>query len=257
MTACAGTLRDSAPAVAGVAEPRRVTFVLAFCQGVAPQAIAVAQPLTSCGMQEPTTDPLGANLMRDQQLAELLLAASHGDARAFESFYNATARYALTLVRRIVGEAHAEDVLSDCYFMAWRNADQFDSGRGSPLAWLLTMARSRALDRLRQENVRHAGLGGAPEFDPDEGEAHPGPGPEQLLEAVETSSRLHAALAQLSATERWVLGLAFYRDCSHSEIAELTGMPLGTVKSLVTRAQHKLRETLQDLAGHEPTGTRH
>ena len=257
MTACASTLRDPAPAVGGAAEPRRVTFVLAFCQGVAPRPNAAAQHPSSCGMQEPTTDPPGANVMRDQQLAELLLAAAHGDAHAFETFYSATARYALPLVRRIVGDAHAEDVLSDCYFMAWRNVAQFDTGRGSPLAWLLTMARSRALDRLRQENVRHAGLAGAPEFDPDEGEAHPDPGPEQLLEAVEASSRLHAALSQLSANERWVLGLAFFRDCSHSEIADRTGLPLGTVKSLVTRAQHKLRETLQDLADHEPTGPRH
>ena len=67
---------------------------------------------------------------------------------------------------------------------------------------------------------------------------------------MEASSRLHAALAQLSANERWVLGLAFFRDCSQSEIAAATGMPLGTVKSLVTRAQHKLRETLAETPRH-------
>jgi len=89
-------------------------------------------------------------------------------------------------------------------------------------------------------------LAGAPPFDPDSDEPHPDPGPEQLLESVQASSQLHAALSQLSADERWVLGLAFFRDHSQSEIAAFTGLPLGTVKSLITRAQHKLRELLQD-----------
>jgi RNA polymerase sigma-70 factor (ECF subfamily) len=197
-------------------------------------------------MQESVTDPLGASEMRDRQLSDLLGAAAGGDALAFESFYSATVRFAMPLVRRIAGDAHAEDVLSDCYFQAWRNAAQFDAGRGSALAWLLTMARSRALDRLRQEKLRHGSLAGAPPFDPDSDEPHPDPGPEQLLESVQASSQLHAALSQLSADERWVLGLAFFRDHSHSEIAAFTGLPLGTVKSLITRAQHKLRELLQD-----------
>jgi RNA polymerase sigma-70 factor, ECF subfamily len=195
-------------------------------------------------MHEPAIDALVSNAARDERLAALLRAAAEGDGRAFESFYNGTARQAMAVVRRIVGDAHAEDVLADCYFQAWRNAKQFDAARGSPLAWLLTMARSRALDRLRQEALRHGGLAGAPEHDADSGEAAQC-GPEQLLESLESRSRLHRALAQLSANERWVLGLAFFRDHTQSEIAALTGLPLGTVKSLINRAQHKLRETLQ------------
>jgi RNA polymerase sigma-70 factor (ECF subfamily) len=196
-------------------------------------------------MQEPVNDPLASNAARDDQLAGLLRAAAGGDGRAFESFYNSTARYAMAVVRRITGDVHAEDVLSDCYFQAWRNAKQFDAARGSALTWLLTMARSRALDRLRQETLRHGGLKGAPEFDPDDQEAREEAGPQELLESVEAGSRLHAALAQLSGNERWVLSLAYFRDHSQSEVAELTGLPLGTVKSLINRAQHKLRETLQ------------
>jgi RNA polymerase sigma-70 factor, ECF subfamily len=196
-------------------------------------------------MQEPVIDSDNSNAARDEQLAGLLRAAAAGDAGAFESFYNSTARYAMAVVRRIAGEVHAEDVLSDCYFQAWRNAKQFDAGRGSALGWLLTMARSRAIDRLRQETLRHGGLSGAPEFDPESSDSGQGRGPEQVLESAEAGSRLHAALSHLSANERWVLGLAFFREHSQSEIADITGLPLGTVKSLVTRAQHKLRETLQ------------
>jgi RNA polymerase sigma-70 factor (ECF subfamily) len=196
-------------------------------------------------MQEPVVESVRTNAARDEQLAGLLRAAAGGDGGAFESFYNGTSRYALAVVRRIAGDVHAEDVLSDCYFQAWRNAKQFDAARGSALSWLLTMARSRALDRMRQETLRHGGLAGAPEFDPDSSETGQDPGPEQLLESVEAGSRLHAALSHLSANERWVLGLAYFREHSHSEIAAITGLPLGTVKSLVTRAQHKLREALQ------------
>jgi RNA polymerase sigma-70 factor (ECF subfamily) len=92
-------------------------------------------------------------------------------------------------------------------------------------------------------------MAGAPDYDPDSGGPGNDPGPEALLESVQASTRLHAALARLSANERWVLGLAYFRDHTHSEIAAVTGLPLGTVKSLITRAQHKLRESLQDGAG--------
>lgn len=198
-------------------------------------------------MQEPAIDLPGSTAQRDEHLAALLKAAAGGDARAFEAFYNGTARYAMAVVRRIAGEAHAEDVLSDCYFQAWCNAARFDAERGSALTWLLTMARSRALDRVRQETLRHGGLAGAPAFDADAQAAEPGdaPGPEQLLESVQACTKLHAALAKLSANERMALGLAYFRDHTQSEIASLTGLPLGTVKSLINRAQHKLREALQ------------
>jgi RNA polymerase sigma-70 factor (ECF subfamily) len=196
-------------------------------------------------MQQSLTDPPALNAGRDKELAALLAAAAGGDAGAFESFYNGTVRYAIAVVRRIAGDTHTEDVLSDCYFQAWRNAAQFDPARGSALGWLLTMARSRALDRLRAESLRHGGLAGAPEFDTEAVESGAALGPEALLESVQASSQLHAALSQLSANERWVLGLAYFRDHSQSEIAAITGLPLGTVKSLVNRAQHKLREVLQ------------
>ncbi len=202
-------------------------------------------------MPEILPDPLALQAERNAQLATLVQAAAGGDARAFEQFYNATVRQAMAVVRRVAGDAHAQDVLADCYFQAWRNAAQFDVLRGSALAWLLTMARSRALDRMRQEALRHGGLSGAPDYDADASERHPGPGPDQLLESTQANTQLHAALRQLTASERWVMGLAYFSDCSHSEIATATSLPLGTVKSLMRRAQHKLRETLQN--GMQPS----
>jgi RNA polymerase sigma-70 factor, ECF subfamily len=196
-------------------------------------------------MHPTSNDDPSPRQVRDERLAGLLRLAATGDARAFELFYSGTVRCAMALVRRIVGDAHAEDVLSDSYFQAWRNAAQFDPARGSAVTWLLTLARSRALDRLRQETLRHGGLAGAPAFEAD-AQAAQDAGPEQLLEGVQARSRLHAALARLSPTERWVLGLAYYRDLTQTEIASATGLPLGTVKSLASRAQQKLREALQN-----------
>lgn len=215
-------------------------------------------PTHATGMQEPVSDIAShpaALASRDEQLAALITASAGGDARAFERFYNGTVRYALAVVRRIAGDVHAEDVLSDCYFQAWQNAGRFDPQRGSALTWLLTMARSRALDRLRQETLRHGGLSGAPRFDADAHEESGAPGPEALLDSLQACTALRAALARLSANERWVLGLAYFRDCTHAEIAAQTGLPLGTVKSLINRAQHKLRQALQPAAPvpHSPT----
>jgi RNA polymerase sigma factor (sigma-70 family) len=175
--------------------------------------------------------------MRDDPLATLLESAANGNARAFEAFYAATIRQAMSLARRIAGDGWADDVLAEAYFQAWRDAQRFDPARGNAIAWLLTITRSRALDRLRQESLRRAA--GAPD---GEDPASQDPGPPDLLETVEARSRLHAVLAGLSPNERWVIGLAYYRDLTHAEIAQATGLPLGTVKSLILRAQHKLRD---------------
>lgn len=182
---------------------------------------------------------------RDSQLAALLQSAAGGDARSFEAFYTATVRPAMALARRVAGDAYAEDVLAETYFQAWREAARFDSGRGSAMSWLLTLARTRALDRLRQETLRHGGAAGAPAHDPDATQECEDPAPPDLLESVEARSRLHDLIAQLSPNERWVLGLAYFREHTQSEIARITGMPLGTVKSLMNRAQHKLRDSFE------------
>ncbi len=206
-------------------------------------------PTTSSGSVASGPDTAGDACSRDDLLAALLQASAKGDARAFEQFYNATVRQAMAVARRIAGDSHAEDVLAEAYFQIWRHAARFDAARGTPLSWLLTVVRSRALDRLRQETLRHGGHSGAPEWDPERSEAAAEPGPEHLLDSLQQHTRLHAALAALSPNERWVLGLAFFRDCTHAEIAALTGLPLGTVKSLINRSQHKLRGRLQPDSG--------
>lgn len=178
---------------------------------------------------------------RDRELADWLRAAAAGDHVAFERFYDATLGYAHAVARRMLRPADLEDLLAEAYFQAWREAPRFDPARGSAVTWLLTLVRSRCLDLLRHRRA-------SPEVEGGDGAGDdrpsPEPGPEQLLDAIESGTRLHAALAGLSAHERWVLALAYWRELSHREISEVTALPLGTVKSLILRAQAKLRDHL-------------
>ena len=181
---------------------------------------------------------------RDAMLAGLLAEAAAGNTTAFESFYDATVGYARALARRMVKASDLDDLLADAFFQAWREAARFDPERGSAVTWLLTLVRSRALDLLRRQRATHeveADTDSQPETASDL------PGPDELLGGTQAGTRLHAALALLSSNERWVLGLAYYSDLSHREICEQTGLPLGTVKSLILRAQNKLRAQLTTL----------
>mgnify|MGYP002624399958 FL=1 len=175
---------------------------------------------------------------RDAELAALLAQAATGDAAAFETFYERTIGHARALARRLVPAADVDDALAEAFLDAWRRAASYDACRSSPVSWLLMLVHSRAID-LRRRRPRDA---------LDEAAVDHAAGPEaepaQRLWQTESGQRLHAALARLSAPERWVLGLAYFRDLSHREIARSTGLPLGTVKSLILRAQGKLRAEL-------------
>jgi RNA polymerase sigma-70 factor (ECF subfamily) len=181
-----------------------------------------------------------ARAARDHRLAALVAAAGAGDAAAFEAFYDATCAYAEALARRMLRGPDVEDLLAEAYFEAWRGATRFDATRGSAVTWLLTIVRSRALDALRRAATHPSAAGAEVDEDP----ADDGHDPADRLWQAESGTRLHAALAGLSAAERWVLGLAYFRELSHADIARTTGMPLGTVKSLILRAQAKLRGIL-------------
>jgi RNA polymerase sigma-70 factor (ECF subfamily) len=176
-------------------------------------------------------------------LRPLMAFAAAGDVKAFDQIYRLTARWLLARVRGIVGEFLAEDVLSDVYLQAWRSLGSFDGARGEPMAWLLTIARTRALDRLRAEIRSHGGSLFTATADECADAGHTD-GPEQLLSTSQSRRLVLECLARLNASERTVLGLAYFRDCSDTEIASHLGMPLGTVKSLIRRSQIKMRRAL-------------
>lgn len=179
----------------------------------------------------------------EAQLAMWIASIAEQDERALAALYDATFTRVFGMVQRIVrSAAMAEEVVEDAYFQVWRQAVRFDAARGHALTWLLSMARSRAIDALRREGrIRHDDL--ADEADDAAGTA---PAVDELLDLARHQADLHRALLRLGAQPRQLVSLAFFRGLSHEEIAQQTQLPLGTVKSQIRRALISLRQMLGD-----------
>ncbi|POZ52437.1 RNA polymerase subunit sigma-24 [Methylovulum psychrotolerans] len=176
-------------------------------------------------------------------LQDLLGRIVDQDQRAFAALYEQLLERVYGLVLRITRHVQlAEEVTEDAFWQVWRQAPRFDAERGSVVAWVLTIARSRALDALRRlDSVDYAETA-------DDLEDVLGDNPHDLLVAVETGSQLHAALQHLSPLPRQLVALAFFRGLSHEEIANYMDLPLGTVKSHIRRALVSLKQTLAESA---------
>ena len=162
-----------------------------------------------------------------------------GDARALEELYDRHAPMLYGLVLRIVGRvSDAEEVLQDAWLQAWRRAETWDPARGTVIAWLVTLARSRAIDRIRSVASRQRAESATPAPDP------PRTADEPAANAVQRQrqERLSAALATLSPRQREVLELGYFGGLSQTEIAERIGAPLGSVKSWTRQGLMRLRE---------------
>jgi RNA polymerase sigma-70 factor (ECF subfamily) len=172
----------------------------------------------------------------------MIRGVAEGDNQALASLYDATSRTVYGLLLRILSDpSSAEEVLLDVYAQVWRQAATYRPERGKPMAWLTTIARSRAIDRVRrtrQEHRREAPLDEA-------ASASAGEGVEEGVLAGEVSAVVRAALDTLPAEQREVIELAYYGGMSHSEIAAATGLPLGTVKTRTRLGMMRLREMLK------------
>jgi RNA polymerase sigma-70 factor (ECF subfamily) len=182
---------------------------------------------------------------RDQELILFVQRVAKGDQAALASLYDSTNRLVYGLILRVLGDSStAEEVLLDVYTQVWRQAVSYDVGRGSPLAWLTTIARSRAIDRLRsgwQDQQRKEPLDLL--TDRETGAASP----EEMTVASERQRFVRSALALLSPEQREVIELAYYGGLSHSEIAAKLNQPLGTVKTRTRLGMIKLRDALAPL----------
>ncbi|MCK6447954.1 MAG: sigma-70 family RNA polymerase sigma factor [Planctomycetes bacterium] len=180
-----------------------------------------------------------------ERLAFLVSAVAAGEHAAMAEFYDATQRFVLTLVSRLVRDRSiAEEVTLDVYLQVWRRAASYTSARGKVLAWLLTIARSRALDRNRSERARVA------ETDVTEETRLAAPcacDPTLEPERAERCELVAKALALLPEVQRRAVELAYFGGLSHTEIAARLGEPLGTVKTRVRLGLLKLRELLRPL----------
>ena len=176
-----------------------------------------------------------------------------GDEQALSAFYNRWFPVVSALISRILKSADdVEDVVEETFWQAWRQASRFSADRGSVQTWVLTIARSRALDQLRATRRRREGTideGGAAEAGaPTVGATLPSAS-DPVIDAEHAERRRYvvAALSELPAEQREALELGYFGGLSQSEIAERTGQPLGTVKTRMRLAMLKLRDRLAPL----------
>ena len=191
--------------------------------------------------KDPRTAPSGT--ARSGQVAMMLMrAVQAGDRRAFAKLYDLYTPRLNALALKILGNAtDAEDVLQQTWLETWNRAKDFDGRRGSVGGWLLTRTRSRAIDLLRRrrsQRLRVAARGAA-----DTGEREPAPANADA-ELRMDSAEAETALDGLRAEYRGVLRIAYFEGKSQSEIAELLGVPLGSVKTWMRRGLEELRQRM-------------
>jgi RNA polymerase sigma-70 factor (ECF subfamily) len=173
---------------------------------------------------------------------DLIRAMAAGDRDAFAQFYDRYAPLVLPFVLRIVRDrSDAADVLQDVFWETWRGAAAYDPSRGTPEAWIITRARTRAIDRVRA--VQRRGETFVAPIDEATAGAPAPPGGDAAVRA-EHRQLVAGALAQLSEAQREVIELAYYSGLTQTEIAERLAQPLGTVKTRIRLALARLREVV-------------
>jgi RNA polymerase sigma-70 factor (ECF subfamily) len=185
-----------------------------------------------------------SNPQTDAEDAELLRAVARGDESAFARVYDRYSPILLGLMLRILrSRAEAEDVLQEVFLQVWQRAHSFDPARGRAFTWLVTLARSRAIDRLRSVGSRERAARASAEDAPPE--SGPAEWADEAAVRAERAGAVRAALAELPEEQRQVLLLAYLEGMSQSEIAAAKNQPLGTVKTRTRSALRKLSESLR------------
>jgi len=170
---------------------------------------------------------------------EVVAALRQRDERTLAEVYDRYGHAVYALAYRITADAGtAEEISLDTFWQLWQQADRFDVAQGSLLNWLLTIARSRAIDRVRARGTRkrtHA---------TDVTDVNNVRPPEEIAELSQRRHLVRTAMATLSPAQRTALSLAYYEGLSHSQIADRLQEPLGTVKTRIRQAMGVLRRTL-------------
>jgi RNA polymerase sigma-70 factor (ECF subfamily) len=178
---------------------------------------------------------------RDDGLKQLIVRVRQGDQTALGSLYDQTSRLVYGLALRVLGDPEdAEEVTMDVYMQVWKRASDYDESRGSPIAWLLTLGRSRAIDRLRS-SARARRQDDAFTVVEDTTTPH------QDIEISERRRFVHQARATLSPEQREAIEIAYFSGLSHFEIADKLGQPVGTIKTRIRSGMIRLKRLLQPL----------
>jgi RNA polymerase sigma-70 factor (ECF subfamily) len=186
-------------------------------------------------------DPIG-----NTSDGEVIRRIQAGDRNAFLQFYDRYASLLLSVAARVLGERReAEDVVQEVFTQIWRKSAGYDPGLGSLSSWVVTLARNKAIDRIRASTRRRRLLEeialSAEAMSPE-----PPQSANDSLYGRERAQRIHSALADLAVEQRQVIELAFFAGLTQSEIATRLDQPLGTVKARIRRGMLRLREQLGD-----------
>ena len=172
---------------------------------------------------------------RNQAADDMRLVARvrAGDQQALSELYDRYSKVVYGVALRILHDTGAaEDLLQDIFLQLWRKPDAFDSSRGSLAAWLAVIARHRSIDRLRQRR---------PETDIEDCVIAGGPDLRDETERALVVEKVRSAMQEMSSDQRTALELAFFQGLTHTEIAEKTGEPLGTIKTRIRTGLQQLR----------------
>jgi len=178
---------------------------------------------------------------RDPDLAGLLALVARGDHRAFELVYGELAGPVYGVVRQVLRDpAQSEEIAQEVLLEIWRTASRFDPAKGSPAAWVLTIAHRRAVDRVRSENSsarreEKAAANLTGEYD-DVAE---------VVAATLDRQRVHRCLDSLTELQRESIKLAYYGGYSYPQVAQLLGVALGTVKTRIRDGLIRMRDCLE------------
>jgi len=180
---------------------------------------------------------------------------AQGDPEALESLYSRHSAAVFGLCVRIVGDrGEAEELLEDVFWQLWQHRERYDAERAAPLTYLMTLARSRSIDRLRFRRRRAPVWIDASEGPEADGVWTGAADPLDDVLAGERRAKVHAGLAQLSDAHRRAISLSFFSGLTHQEIADQLGEPLGTVKTRIRRGLLALRQVLESLPDLGPEG---
>ncbi|MEE3853140.1 ECF RNA polymerase sigma factor SigK [Gordonia sp. LSe1-13] len=184
----------------------------------------------------------GSSAATDVDLAQLLRRIGDGDQAAFADFYDGTCQRVYGMVHRVLrDDGYSEETTQEVYLQVWRSARTYDPDAGSALAWLLTMAHRRAVDRVRSESAssRRANAFGIASLRRDT---------DEVIDAVESLERrrdIRDGLGSLTALQRESVELAYFHGLTYREVAERLGIGLPTVKSRIRDGMRRLRAHLE------------
>lgn len=174
------------------------------------------------------------------ELAQLLRRTAARDPGALKSFYHRTSAKLYGTCLRVLGdEAEAQDVLQEVYVTIWRKAALFDPAKAGAITWSATLARNKAIDRLRSRRAAGEGLDSALEI------VDESPSSLEILEQAQDASRLKQCLEELDERARMLIRSAFFEGASYPDLATRDGVPLPTMKSWIRRGLLRLRGCLE------------